>query len=219
MAFLPREQHALTGGYFCKSIRYAVNIPALAEPIDTKDGWGVEAGPTAILPCVLYDHCDSCWQASGSIVQCWLVCPEEGVEWSMLVRAGPGTGSTAAASSRSSDEPSWEEAEDEDRRVCLPTLAAVGTSHPKGDPNGQAAPAEYPRSYLTYLNSSADVTRISARVVAPPNVLPRSSSRVEFTFTIGGHIPVGSPDTEASTGFAPSATDGGMMALAGLRRR
>lgn len=45
------------------------------------------------------------------LIRCWQVCPAEWVELSMLLRAGPGTGSTAATSRRSSDEPSWEEAE------------------------------------------------------------------------------------------------------------
>ncbi|KAL2008512.1 hypothetical protein VTN00DRAFT_6706 [Thermoascus crustaceus] len=178
MAFLPREQHALTGGCFCKAIRYAVNIPAPAEPIDTKD-------------------------ASEWIVQCWPVCPADWIEWSMLVRTGPGTGSTAAASSRSSDEPSWEEAEDEDRGVCLSTLAAVGTSHPKGDPNGQAAPAEYPRSYLTYLNCSADVTRTlcsrcGTHLTCFYDRRPMSSSLPPL---VG--ITVGRPDTESINRVRP----------------
>ncbi|KIV87429.1 hypothetical protein PV11_02974 [Exophiala sideris] len=88
MAFLPKEALTLTGGCYCKAILYTIKVPAwdhrpavpnaLETPISTTES--VETR----VPVVGIDHCNTCRQVAGAIVQCWLICPAGWVEWDVL---------------------------------------------------------------------------------------------------------------------------------------
>ncbi|KAL2402561.1 hypothetical protein ABEF93_001104 [Exophiala dermatitidis] len=87
MSYLPKDALTLTGGCYCKAIRYRINVPAwdhrpavpgaLDTPISPS-----ESVPTK-LPVVDIDHCNTCRQVSGAMVQCWFICPVSWVEWDL----------------------------------------------------------------------------------------------------------------------------------------
>jgi len=90
MSHLPKEALTLTGGCYCKAIRYAINVPAwehrpaipgaLETPISAHES--VETR----VPIVDIDHCNTCRQVSGAMVQCWLICPVGWIEWDLVAK-------------------------------------------------------------------------------------------------------------------------------------
>jgi len=140
MAFLPKGPLTLTGGCYCKAVRYMVQVPsweerplvpgALDTPISSNET--VETR----MPLINIDHCNTCRQVSGAIVQCWLICPAGWVEWDLLVKD-----EVASAVSEG------EKAE----RVRLGTLEAVGPMTLQTKPP--------PRTYLALFSSSDRATR------------------------------------------------------------
>ncbi|KAK2746994.1 hypothetical protein FQN57_002566 [Myotisia sp. PD_48] len=93
MAYLPQETLSLTGGCFCKSIRYTIRVPAhddrmivpeAAETrLKTSDG-KTRRIPTK-FPIVDFDHCGDCRHASGANALAWIICPLDWVEWGLSV--------------------------------------------------------------------------------------------------------------------------------------
>ncbi|KAF8853055.1 hypothetical protein BDZ45DRAFT_677962 [Acephala macrosclerotiorum] len=81
MSPLPAEPFTLHGGCDCTAIRYTISVPALAaRPVQSgKDSKGEDVRP----PKIFFDHCNKCRRVSGAIVQAWLSCPQEWLEWSV----------------------------------------------------------------------------------------------------------------------------------------
>ncbi|KAH8690142.1 hypothetical protein BGW36DRAFT_390274 [Talaromyces proteolyticus] len=181
MAFVPKEATVLEGGCFCKAIRYTISIPAIADrplvprALPTSVGFdkGQADSPRTVptnFPLVGLDHCQSCRQSSGAIIQCWFVCPAEWVRWSFLPRddgksapLGPGERSVVAPEVASENLlPSMEASEtaEESSRIDLSTLDAVTPRTPK---KGATDPvSDVPRTrdtYLTHWNSSPETYR------------------------------------------------------------
>ena len=88
MSYLPKEALTLTGGCYCKAIRYSIKIPAwehrppIPGAVDTPIS-ATEFVQTR-MPLVDIDHCDTCRQVSGAMVQCWFICPVGWIEWDLL---------------------------------------------------------------------------------------------------------------------------------------
>lgn len=180
MAFLPQEPVTLTGGCSCKASRHVVKIPALEDrplvpealptPIGPSDDGG-NTVPTR-FPLVDLDHCDSCRRISGAIIQCWLICPADWVEWSLTPRTGSGSGSEESSEvglghkddDGENSSPGKTAGGGEGDRIHLSTLAAV-SSQPrlKGGVRGDSAPVARGDTYLAHFNSSPP----SAHVAGP----------------------------------------------------
>ncbi|GAB1314556.1 hypothetical protein MFIFM68171_04766 [Madurella fahalii] len=107
MAFLPPEQLTLTGSCLCTAIRYTITVPplpsrplipnALPTPVDA-----TATVPTR-LPLVSLDHCESCRRGCGGLIQCWFICPQDWVEFTLQPRRQQRAAtdpSTAAATGR-----------------------------------------------------------------------------------------------------------------------
>jgi hypothetical protein len=79
MSYLPQEAFTLHGGCDCRAIRYTISIPAFpSRPIlSTPDLSGREIRP----PEIFFDHCNKCRRVSGALLQAWLSCPQEWLEW------------------------------------------------------------------------------------------------------------------------------------------
>ncbi len=102
MSHLPKEAITLTGGCYCKAIRYTIQIPAWEDrpPIPGALPTPISASESVEtrVPIVDIDHCNTCRQVSGAMVQCWLICPVGWVEWDLVakesesVSAGEATG-------------------------------------------------------------------------------------------------------------------------------
>ncbi|KAK4114775.1 hypothetical protein N656DRAFT_776947 [Canariomyces notabilis] len=103
MAFLPPEQTILTGSCLCTAVAYTITIPPLASrplfpnalptPVDN-----TTSPPTMVdtrLPLIDMDHCNSCRRACGGLIQCWLICPQDWVEFRLLSRQEEGHASVA----------------------------------------------------------------------------------------------------------------------------
>jgi hypothetical protein len=92
MSHLPREAVTLTGGCYCKAIRYTVNVPAWDErpPIPGALDTPVSATEKiqTRLPIVDIDHCGNCRAQAGCLVQCWLIVPVGWVEWDLVTTDG-----------------------------------------------------------------------------------------------------------------------------------
>ncbi|RVX70688.1 hypothetical protein B0A52_05338 [Exophiala mesophila] len=94
MAYLPKEALTLTGGCCCKAIRYTVHIPAWdqrpAVPGALKTPISVSEDIETRMPLIDLDHCNSCREVSGAIIQTWLIVPVDWVEWDLarLDKAG-----------------------------------------------------------------------------------------------------------------------------------
>lgn len=173
MAFLPQELMTLTGGCFCKAIRYTVKMPALEDrplvpealptPIGPSDDGG-NTVPTR-FPLVDLDHCDSCRRVSAAIIQCWLICPADWVEWSLTPRTGSrseesGEGGLGHKDSDGENSRPDKTAGQGGDRIHISTLAAV-SSQPRleGEARGDSAPVARGDTYLARFHSSPDVTR------------------------------------------------------------
>jgi hypothetical protein len=73
----------------CTAVRYAITVPALSSrPLVPR------ALPTPInatgetvatsLPFIDIDHCEDCRRACGGLVQCWFICPQSWISFSLL---------------------------------------------------------------------------------------------------------------------------------------
>ena len=102
MAFLPVEPLTLTGGCFCTAIRYTISVPpltsrpvvpgALPTPISSNHS---HPHPTAVetrLPLIDLDHCNSCRRACGGLIQCWFICPQNWVQFTLETREATSAG-------------------------------------------------------------------------------------------------------------------------------
>jgi len=91
MASLPTTPFVLHGGCFCKAITYTISVPALESrpviPDPPKRPFGLQNKVTERLPIITLDHCNSCRRISGSIVECWFVCPQSWATFSLLSRS------------------------------------------------------------------------------------------------------------------------------------
>nr|KMM68786.1 hypothetical protein CPAG_05110 [Coccidioides posadasii RMSCC 3488] len=101
MAYAPSEPFILTGGCFCKAIRYTINVPQredrpiLPGAVDTRlpplpgqhkhddDRRSHPRVPTT-FPLIGFDHCSDCRHAAGTVVQAWCISPHSWVEWTVL---------------------------------------------------------------------------------------------------------------------------------------
>ncbi|KAI1956705.1 hypothetical protein LOZ58_006208 [Ophidiomyces ophidiicola] len=156
MAHTPSEPFTLTGGCFCKAIRYKITAPArgdrpglpgvadtrvpplpgkpISPPVKQSDQPRI---PTK-LPVIDFDHCADCRHASGSVAQCWFICPPEWVEWTLRHRPGFGK-----------DEEGGTE-------VRLTTLEACVSSTVEASTTESTIPAT---TYMAHYKSSSRVTR------------------------------------------------------------
>ncbi|OCT44379.1 Mss4-like protein [Cladophialophora carrionii] len=92
MSYLPKQATTLTGGCYCKAIRYTINVPswddrpivpgALETPVSA-----TETVQTR-MPMVDIDHCNSCRRQAGCLVQCWFIAPIDWVEWDLVPNDG-----------------------------------------------------------------------------------------------------------------------------------
>ena len=90
MSSLPKDAVTLTGGCYCKAIRYTINIPpwdnrpavpnALETPVSATEKIQTR------MPLVDLDHCNNCRQQAGCLVQCWFIVPIAWVEWDLSVK-------------------------------------------------------------------------------------------------------------------------------------
>lgn len=93
MSYLPKESLTLTGGCYCKAIRYTVKVPAWQDrapvPGALETPISVDEKVETRMPLIDIDHCDTCRHASGAMVQCWLIPPVTWVEWELLPKQSP----------------------------------------------------------------------------------------------------------------------------------
>lgn len=88
MPQLPKEAFNLTGGCYCKAIRYTVAVPeASARPLHKSSDSEVIGGPenaNNFLPRTEIDHCSMCRRIQGSVVLVWIMTPRSWVKFSLL---------------------------------------------------------------------------------------------------------------------------------------
>jgi hypothetical protein len=86
MSSLSQDALTLHGGCDCTSIRFTISIPALvSRPVlPYQDLSGAEIRP----PQIFLDHCNKCRRVSGALVQGWLTCPQDWVEWAIKSTSG-----------------------------------------------------------------------------------------------------------------------------------
>jgi hypothetical protein len=102
MAFLPPESLELTGGCLCSAIRYKIAIPefalrplapgALPTPIPASHTHSIlksdkDQEIETRFPLIDIDHCQSCRRASGGLVQCWIIIPQDWIEFRLQPRS------------------------------------------------------------------------------------------------------------------------------------
>ncbi|KAE9368122.1 hypothetical protein N431DRAFT_429324 [Stipitochalara longipes BDJ] len=89
MSSLSPDAFTLHGGCDCKSIRYTISVPEFSSRsiLPDEDTTGAEDGP----PRIFLDHCNKCRRVSGALVQAWLSCPQEWVEWATTSAEDPST--------------------------------------------------------------------------------------------------------------------------------
>ncbi|KIY01791.1 uncharacterized protein Z520_01929 [Fonsecaea multimorphosa CBS 102226] len=117
MSYLPKDAINLTGGCYCKAIRYTVKVPAwdkrppvpgaLDTPISSTEKVQTK------LPLVDIDHCGNCRRQAGCLVQCWLIVPINWVEWDLQPKdeAAGDVGQTLHLSTREAVGPAKENEE------------------------------------------------------------------------------------------------------------
>jgi hypothetical protein len=90
MSSLPSTPFVLHGGCFCKAITYTISVPALSSRPPIPDlptrPFGPQTTVAERLPMIDLDHCNSCRRVAGAIVQCWIICPQRWVTFSLLSR-------------------------------------------------------------------------------------------------------------------------------------
>ncbi|KUJ07228.1 uncharacterized protein LY89DRAFT_631807 [Mollisia scopiformis] len=73
MSPLPSGPFTLHGGCDCTAVRYTISVPA---------GTTTPSEENRLLK-IFFDHCNKCRRVSGALVQAWLSCPQEWLEWSV----------------------------------------------------------------------------------------------------------------------------------------
>ncbi|EXJ56324.1 uncharacterized protein A1O5_12591 [Cladophialophora psammophila CBS 110553] len=95
MSYLPRDAIALTGGCYCKAIRYTVKVPAWENRPAVPGALETPISPTekvqTRLPLIDLDHCGNCRRQAGCMIQCWLIVPIDWVEWDLLRKEATGS--------------------------------------------------------------------------------------------------------------------------------
>ena len=90
MSYLPKEATTLTGGCFCKAIRYTIKVPAWADrpPVPNAIDTPISATEKiqTRMPMVDIDHCSNCRRQAGCLVQCWFLAPVAWVAWDVLAK-------------------------------------------------------------------------------------------------------------------------------------
>jgi hypothetical protein len=88
MSFLPKEAISLTGGCYCKAIRYTVKIPACkdrpAVPKALETPISASEKVETRMPMITIDHCNTCRSQAGCLVQSWVLAPVSWVSWEVL---------------------------------------------------------------------------------------------------------------------------------------
>lgn len=182
MAFLPPEPLTLTGGCFCKANRYTINIPgledrgllvdALETPVGVTEDGGIKTVPTR-FPLIDLDHCDSCRHSSGTILQCWLICPSSWVTWDLLGRGYDSHTATfdgkpkdVKGSSMSPPSGTRRNPIEIERITQVPSILAIGPEHPQQHCEGASStpltltqPELLERTFITHYKTSPNVTR------------------------------------------------------------
>ena len=96
MATLPLTPFTLQGGCFCNAVRYTISVPALesrplvTESVKPKNPLGPQGEATKRLPIITIDHCNSCRRVSGTMFECWFICPQTWISFSLLPRSSKG---------------------------------------------------------------------------------------------------------------------------------
>lgn len=183
MAFLPPTPLTLTGGCMCTALRYEITIPALpSRPLLPR------AAPTPInpagdtiptrLPLIDIDHCTPCRRACGSLFQCWFICQQSWVSFTLQPRPL----SLPRAGSASYTEPF--DAADGIKYSCAEVV----------DPSEEVLE----RTYLGHWNSSENVHRCFCSRCGTGVTYCASKERGS-EWTLGGmvDVAVGTLDTES----------------------
>ena len=88
MASLPPTPFNLHGGCFCNAITYTISVPTLESrplvPNAPKRPLGAQTETDKRLPMIALDHCNSCRRISGSILECWFICPQSWMQFCLL---------------------------------------------------------------------------------------------------------------------------------------
>lgn len=90
MAHLPREAVTLTGGCYCKAIRYSIQVPAWDDRPAIPGALDTPISATqkvqTRMPLIDIDHCNCCRQVSGALVQAWFIGMIDWIEWDILLK-------------------------------------------------------------------------------------------------------------------------------------
>ncbi|KAL3423683.1 Mss4-like protein [Phlyctema vagabunda] len=144
---LPETPQTLTGGCFCRAIRYTVSIPALEERPEcpshlARNPFGPQSASTDRLPLVSFDHCHSCRHMNGSLFMNWLITPQSWISFTLLTR--PKEKDDADATQEEQEEP-------EETHIQPAVLEVL-----RPGPGSQPLDA---RTHLRYFASSPDARR------------------------------------------------------------
>ena len=89
MSYLPKAAVTLTGGCYCKAIRYTIKVPAWEDRPAVPNAVDTPISATekiqTRMPLVEIDHCSNCRRQAGCLVQCWFISPIAWVEWDLLL--------------------------------------------------------------------------------------------------------------------------------------
>lgn len=92
MTSLPATPFTLTGGCFCSAISYKISVPELSAragvpKIFTAPALGPQNEVTERLPIITIDHCNSCRRIAGALAECWFICPQSWMQFSLLQKS------------------------------------------------------------------------------------------------------------------------------------
>jgi hypothetical protein len=91
MTALPITPFILRGGCFCNAVSYTISVPILASrpliPNPPRHPLGPQNEVSKHLPIISLDHCNSCRRISGAVIQCWFICPQSWISFSLLSRS------------------------------------------------------------------------------------------------------------------------------------
>ena len=125
----------MTGGCYCKAIRYTIKVPrwedrpAVPGAVDTPIS--ADEKVQTRLPLINIDHCNSCREVSGAMVQVWIISLLDWVKWDVQLEHDQAT-------------------TDSSERRILSTVEAVGPIQ-----EGKTTPS----TYLTRFNRTDQATR------------------------------------------------------------